>query len=505
MPMPMVPTQRRGVLHGFLMSALVLLALTTYVEAKDQVISWTFGMARGETQFDILQCQSVTFDWSSGDGMLHDVWEFPSEASYDACDFSQATKLTDASASGKHVISGPKTLAVNKRWFGCKVGAHCSAGKMKVAVKTRPLLADKYPGAECVGGTPLMARNEDDIVACRKRCKRRRDCNGLQYKANGANRNCRLFSAAPERRAGPSNPDAQCEIAVTTCSAGGSTNTVPNPAPAPAPRPSEPCDIEMRVRCKLVRGSTVTNIDCGDIPMEGSCKVKVRYLYFVHTLKPGATTLQKLTRTRAGAANTEKNLLVSNDGTSTQGKVVSDWILNTWEEEEIDICKSASYNTRVDFVTKKASTGQVCQKSESYQFSTDASNAPATGAGAPECKASLDLECIACISVSGCGGTDCNFYKDAKPCSRPIRYKYTFSNLNDKFITVKRVGRRRTGESEMLFGGSNYIMPAGNVQTYGEDLDFNFCDDGVKDTVFEAVILCNGVEKTITADYKLIY
>ena len=51
----------------------------------------------------------------------------------------------------------------------------------------------------------------------------------------------------------------------------------------------------------------------------------------------------------------------------------------------------------------------------------------------------------------------------------------------------------------------NFLKIMGNVQTYGEDLDFNFCDDGVKDTVFEAVILCNGVEKTITADYKLIY
>lgn len=375
---------------------------------------------------------------------------------------------------------------------------------MKVAVKTRPLLADKYPGAECVGGTPVLARNEDDIVACRKRCKRRRDCNGLQFKA-GSNRNCRLFSVAPERRAGASNPNAQCEIAVTTCSAAGSINAAPDPAPTLASGPSEPCDIEMRVLCKFVRGSTVTNIDCGDIPMEGSCKVKVRYLYFVHTTKPGGTTLKKFTRTRAGAADAEKNLLIANDGTSNQGKVVGDWIYKPWEEEEIDICKTASYNTKVDFVTKKASTGQVCRRSKSYQFSTDASNAPATGAGAPECKASLDLQCIACISVSGCGGTDCNFYKDAKPCTRPIRYKYTFSNLNDNFITVKKVGRRRTGESELIFGGANYIMPKGNVQTYGEDLDFNFCDDGVKDTVFEAVLLCNGVEKTITADYKLIY
>ena len=48
-------------------------------------------------------------------------------------------------------------------------------------------------------------------------------------------------------------------------------------------------------------------------------------------------------------------------------------------------------------------------------------------------------------------------------------------------------------------------MPKGSVQTYGEDLDFNFCNDGVKDTVFEAIVLCNGVEKTITADYRLIY
>ena len=484
-----------------LASALFLI-LATFAEAKDQVIDWRFGMERGDTQFDILQCQSVTFDWSSGDGKAaHDVWEFNSEAAYDACDFSQATKLTDATATGKHVISGSKTLAVTKRWFGCRVGFHCSAGNMKVAVKTRPLLADKFFESECVGGTPLLAKKEDDIVACRKRCKRRRDCNGLEYNTD-EDKNCKLFAVAPERRPGNTNPNAQCEIAVTTCSAAGSP--VPAP-PTAATGTTVPCDIEMRVRCKLVRGTTVTNIDCGDIPMVGSCKVKVRYLYFVHTLKPGSTSLQRLSRTRAGAAVPEKNLLISKDGTSSQGKIVSDWLLNTWEEEEVDICKTATYDTKLRLITKKASTGQVCKESQSYQFSTDASNAPATGADAPKCDVSLDLECIACISLSGCGGTDCNFYKDAKPCTRPIRYKYSFSNNNDSFITVLKVGRERTGESEFLFGGQNYIMPKGSVQTYGEDLDFNFCNDGVKDTVFEAVILCNGVEKTITADYRLIY
>jgi len=356
--MPMTAQRLLVGARVFLVSALAL-TLATFVEAKDQLIDWEYAMARGNTQFDILQCQSVTFNWSADDRMLHDVWEFNSEAAYEACDFTQATKLADASATGNHMISGSKTLAVTKRWFGCKVGAHCSAGKMKVAVKTRPLLADKFLESECVGGTPLIARNEDDVVACRKRCKRRRDCNGLEYNKD-AKRNCKLFSVAPERRAGKSNPNAQCEIAVTTCSAAGST--VPALAPAPAPE-----------------------------------------------------------------------------------------------------------------------------------------------AGDAECKASLDLECIVCISANGCGGTDCNFYKDAKPCTRPIRYKYTFSNANDNFITVKKVGRRRTGESELVFAGQNYIMPKGNVQTYGEDLDFNFCNDGVKDTVFEAVIICNGVEKKITADYKLIY
>lgn len=485
--------------------------------AKDKLIGWTFGMARGGTQADTLQCQSVTFDWSTGDGMMHDVWEFPSEEAFVDCDFSGATKLTEPSMKGKFVLVNEDTLDVTKRWFGCKVGAHCKAGKMKVAIKIRPLLVDKFYQAQCVGGTKLIARNEADSTACRKRCKRKRGCIALEYNSD-ASRNCVLFSTAPERRAGRSNANAQCEIATTTCGAdnsqdgGAVANPAPKPAPAPAPAPvsgpTVPCEIDMRVRCKLVRGTLVTNVDCAEIPMEGQCKVKVRYLYFVHTLKPGGTTLQSLTRSRNGASGgAEKNLLIDENGVSSVGKVVGDWALNSWEEDFVDLCSTSTYDTTVELVTKKASTGQVCRKSESVKFATNGADAPAISDGASQCKVKMDVECIVCIEPSGCGGTDCNFYANPSNgrCTLPLRYQYTFKNEGDSFFTVKSIGRTRTGESNLNLGGTNYMLPKGQLNSFGENQDFDFCKNGVKDTVFEAVVVCGGQTETFTANYKLIY
>jgi len=388
---------------------------------------------------------------------------------------------------------------------------------MKIAVKVRPLLADKFFQSECVGGTPLIARNEDDNTSCRKRCKRKRGCIALEWNAI-AQKNCKLFSTAPERRAGRANADAQCEIAATTCAAeddnsedGGGVNlAVLAPAPGTISGPTVPCEIDMRVRCKLMRDTTVTNVDCENIPMEGQCTVKVRYLYFVHTLKPGGTTLQSLTRYRKGAheanGGDNKNMLIDTNGVSSVGKTVSDWVLNAWEEESVDLCSTNTYDTKVELTTKKISTGQVCSRSEGVKFSTSAANAPDPSDVAEQCQVTMNVECIVCISNEGCGGTDCNYYADPKNgCTKPIRYKYKFTNGGSSFITIKSVGRTRTDESSLPLGGTNYIMPKGSTQFFGEDIDFNFCDNGEKTTVFEATVVCGGRTETFNADYKLIY
>ena len=63
-----------------------------------------------------------TFKWTGS----HNVYRFPSEAAYKACDFSRATFVADRSFT--MTLKGSGTF-----YFGCKVTGHCRAGQ-KVAV-----------------------------------------------------------------------------------------------------------------------------------------------------------------------------------------------------------------------------------------------------------------------------------------------------------------------------------------------------------------------------------
>ena len=99
-----------------------LLSLPT-TNAKDQVVDWTFGSLVPNYQVDLLQCQSLTFQWSSG--VLTDVWEFPDSQAYNECDFSSARYFIAATPSGKLTLENDATLEVTKRWFGCRTKGHC--------------------------------------------------------------------------------------------------------------------------------------------------------------------------------------------------------------------------------------------------------------------------------------------------------------------------------------------------------------------------------------------
>ena len=89
--------------------------------AKDQLIDWSFSALPQNHEVDVLQCQSVVFEWTNnnGDGVLHSVWKFPDEGAYNDCDFSNAKELSAASAaSGSYALENDDTLDVTKRWFG---------------------------------------------------------------------------------------------------------------------------------------------------------------------------------------------------------------------------------------------------------------------------------------------------------------------------------------------------------------------------------------------------
>ena len=216
---------------------LVALGLPTAVRAEDKLLRWYYNTPQGGNTFDILQCQSLTIDWSQfGDGRPHSVYRFPDEAAYDNCDFSRATELLSKRNSGVFTVSGTNTLQVTKMWYGSREGDDCRNGRMKAALKIRPLFQYKFSDRDCVGATVDVVKNENSVKGCRKRAKRRRRSLAVQYNAN--TRKCIIFSTVPT---GVSRPVAgsSCEVATTSCNP-GATLTLNEPPPAPAPPPPTP-------------------------------------------------------------------------------------------------------------------------------------------------------------------------------------------------------------------------------------------------------------------------
>lgn len=193
--------------------------LCSTANAKDQIIDWSFNALPQNHQVDVLQCQSIVFDWTGGGsgGVIRSVWEFPDEVAFNMCDFSNAKELSAASERGSYALQNDDTVDVTKRWFGCKTPGHCSVGNMKLAIKIRPFFIEKLEQSECVGGTVDIQKNEESLKMCRKRCKRRRGCIAIEYNT-ATLKNCALYSQSPERRKSDAiNPSARCELAATSC------------------------------------------------------------------------------------------------------------------------------------------------------------------------------------------------------------------------------------------------------------------------------------------------
>jgi hypothetical protein len=67
---------------------------------------------------------AVTLTFSSS----HNVYEFPSAAAYEACDFSSAVEVAGRSdGSFTHIVTA------GTAYFGCEVGSHCRSGQ-KIAI-----------------------------------------------------------------------------------------------------------------------------------------------------------------------------------------------------------------------------------------------------------------------------------------------------------------------------------------------------------------------------------
>ena len=255
-------TRRRPGIPAIFLAVSTALSCLTPTLAADKVIDWTYGTGQGGNEFDILQCQAMSVDWSVGDGMRHSLYEFESEAAYNWCDFSKAKMLLGRSRRAEVELSGEETVDVATRWFGSRGnnasaslnsgGSDCSDGMMKFTLKTSPLLQFKFPGYMCKGNS-LLVKKDDDIRDCRTWCKFHRDCVAIQY--NAYRGICTIYSR--EGLTGVRTPFSSeileastCEVAITDCSGSedtsslgieipGGRNEIPggrNNGPIPPPR-----------------------------------------------------------------------------------------------------------------------------------------------------------------------------------------------------------------------------------------------------------------------------
>lgn len=167
----------------------------------DVVVTWERNHSLGGKPYDILQCQTVTVQWTGKGNTEHTLYEFKDEEAYRTCNFSRAFLTVGPQVTGTFVISGEDNLTPRKRWFASDQLDDCTNARMKFSVKVRPLLQDKFAGYECEGdfaAGDVVVKNAADIKTCRKICKRRRGCVSVMY-IGGNKQKCRLYRKPPFR------------------------------------------------------------------------------------------------------------------------------------------------------------------------------------------------------------------------------------------------------------------------------------------------------------------
>merc|ERR1719163_247926 len=97
----------------------------------------------------------VSFSYSSS----HDVYEYPSQAAYDSCDFKDATLLGGTRDSPVDVVVS------GTRYIGCSKGSHCKNGQ-KVTITSGKALAKATTSLSwAVTDYDDIAMDEGDIVS----------------------------------------------------------------------------------------------------------------------------------------------------------------------------------------------------------------------------------------------------------------------------------------------------------------------------------------------------
>ena len=109
------------------------------------VVPWIIPVADQAITVD--PSTKITFEWPS----VHNVWEMPSKAAFDACDFSAATQTCPVQVGGSCTISAPP--ADTTKYYACQVGLHCQRGQVvaitgAAAPGTDHSFSDSVPGTE---------------------------------------------------------------------------------------------------------------------------------------------------------------------------------------------------------------------------------------------------------------------------------------------------------------------------------------------------------------------
>merc|ERR1719321_1892887 len=113
----------------------VVIAGFLWTEAAAQTnIDW-MGMSEEETMQTVELNTDVVFTWGGMD-MSHDVWRFPDQAAFDACEFSAAEQL----ASNEQNPFTYTASTASTFYFGCNLGddgTHCNSPQ-KLALTVNP-------------------------------------------------------------------------------------------------------------------------------------------------------------------------------------------------------------------------------------------------------------------------------------------------------------------------------------------------------------------------------
>merc|ERR1712187_754485 len=104
---------------------------------------------------------NVIFKWSA----WHNVWKFPDQAAFDACDFSKATELASVNQN-PFTYKAPSAGIV---YFGCQVGGgvHCKLNQklaLTVTAETAPIKAP----AKATTNQPNLRKSKKQLKAEKK-------------------------------------------------------------------------------------------------------------------------------------------------------------------------------------------------------------------------------------------------------------------------------------------------------------------------------------------------